>query len=111
MFKEAQYPSVFFGRLFSPRASSETFVEAVGKDLKVSADEDLIVEGSLLGRPTLTNEALLAEASRYPVSHSYSLFSLGFWGDFSSSPFLGPDEAFRVRERASSGLEGSKAAD
>ena len=51
----------------------------------------------------------MTKASRYPVSHSRSLFSLGFWGDFSSTLFLWPNEALLVPKRASSGLEGSVA--
>ena len=47
------------------------------------------------------------EASRYPVLHNLSLFSLGLRGSSSSTPFLGPDEALLVSEGASSGSEGS----
>ena len=50
----------------------------------------------------------MAEASKYPVSDSHSLFSLGFWGD-SPILFLGADEALLVPEGASSGSEGSVA--
>ena len=50
----------------------------------------------------------MAEASRYPISDSHSLFSLGFRGD-SSILFLGADEALLVPEGASSGSEGSVA--
>ena len=34
-------------------------MEAMGKEPEVLADEALTVEGSLSGRPTLTNEVLL----------------------------------------------------
>ena len=50
----------------------------------------------------------MAEASRYPVSDSHSLFSLGFRGD-SSILFLGANEALLVPEGASNGSEGSVA--
>ena len=78
-------------------------------ELVVLADEDFTPEGSLSSRPTITDEALMTKASRYPVSHSRSLFSLGFWGDFSSTLFLWPNEALLVPKRASNGLEGSVA--
>ena len=51
----------------------------------------------------------MAEASRYPVSHSRSLFSMGFRGESSFSLFLGLDEALLVSEGASSGSKGSMA--
>ena len=49
------------------------------------------VGGSSLGRLKLTDEALLDEAFRYPLSHKLSLLSLGPKVSSSSTPFLGPD--------------------
>ena len=48
-------------------------------------------------------------ASRYPVSHSKSLFSLGLHSNSSSTTFLGPDEVLVVREGDSGGLESPEA--
>ena len=72
----------------------------------VLADKDFNVGGSLSGRSTLTDEAVMDEASRYPVSHSRSLFSLGFQGVSSSTLFLGPVKALLVLEWASNGSKG-----
>ena len=82
---------------------------ALGLEQVVLADENFNAEGLLPSRSTLTDEALLDEASRYPVYHNHSLFSLGLRGVSSSTPFLGPDEALLVSEGASSGSEGSMA--
>ena len=64
------------------------------------------VGGSSLGRLKLTDEALLDEASRYPLRHKLSLLSLGL-GVSSSAPFLGLDLAMMGTKGASSGLVGS----
>ena len=64
------------------------------------------VGGSSLGRLKLTDEALLDEASRYPLRHKLSLLSLGL-GVSSSTPFLGLDLAMMGTKGASSGLVGS----
>ena len=65
------------------------------------------VGGSSLGRLKLTDEALLDEAFRYPLSHKLSLLSLGPKVSSSSTPFLGADVVEMGTERASSGLFGS----
>ena len=57
-FKEAHYPSIFFGWLFSPKAPLEIVTKATGKELVVLVDEDLPAGGSLSGRPMHTDKAL-----------------------------------------------------
>ncbi|RVX08890.1 hypothetical protein CK203_011084 [Vitis vinifera] len=65
------------------------------------------VGGSSLGRLKITDEALLDEASRYPLCHKLSLVSLGL-GFSSSSPFfLGPGVSVMGIEGASNGSVGS----
>ena len=103
--KEAH--SCLFGRLFSSRAIPESVVGALGLEQVELTDEDFNIGGSFPGYSALTDKALMDEASRYLVYHNHYLFSLGLRGYFSSTPFLGPDEALLVSEGACSGSEGS----
>ncbi|RVX09394.1 hypothetical protein CK203_015437 [Vitis vinifera] len=91
------------------RAIPESVVGALGLEQVELTDEDFNIGGSLPGCSALTDKALMDEASRYLVYHNHYLFSLGVRGCFSSTPFLGPDEALLVSEGACSGSEGSKA--
>ena len=49
----------------------------MGLEQELLAVEDVDAGGSILGRLKLTDEALMDEASKYPVLHNLSLFSLG----------------------------------
>lgn len=97
-----------FGRPLSSRASIELVGGAMGLEQELLPIEDADAGGLIPGRLKLTNEALLDEASRYPVLHNLSLSSLGLQGSSSSTtPLLGHAKALLVSERASSGSKGS----
>lgn len=101
-------PPSIFGRPFSSRAFTELVKGAVGLEQELLAIEYADIGGSIPGRLKFTNEALLDEASGYPVLQNLSLSSLGLQGSsYSTTPFLGHNKALLVSERASSGLEGS----
>ena len=89
--KEA-YPCLF-GWLFSSRAPLESIVGALGLEQVELADEDFNVGGSLPGRSTFTDEALMDEASRYPVYHN-RFFFFGASGCFFFYSFLGDQQSF-----------------
>ena len=97
-----------FGRPFSSRAFTELVKGVVGLEQELLAIKDANIGGSIPSRLKFTDEALLDEASRYPVLQNLSLSSLGLQGSSSSTtPFLGHAKALLVSERASSGSEGS----
>ena len=80
----------------------------MGLEQELLAIKDANIGGSIPSRLKFTDEALLDEASRYPVLQNLSLSSLGLQGSSSSiTPFLGHNKALLVSERASSGSEGS----
>ena len=102
---EAQ-PSLF-REPFLSRAPSEIVGDSARLEQELLAVEGADVRGSSLGRLKLTDEALLDEASKYPLSHKLSLLSLGPEVSSSSTPFLGPDVVEMGTKGASSGLFGS----
>ncbi|CBI38951.3 unnamed protein product, partial [Vitis vinifera] len=82
-----------FGWLFSSRAPLESIVGALGLEQVELADEDFNVGGSLPGRSTFTDKALMDEASRYPVYHN-RFFFFGASGCFFFYSFLRDQQSF-----------------
>ena len=61
---------------------------------------------SSLSRLKITDDALLDEASRYPLHLKLPIFSLGFGASSPSTPFMGPDGVVTGKVGVSSGLCG-----
>ena len=76
--KEAHPPVFLFGRLFSPRAPPKTIMGATGMEQELLADEDFNVGASFPGQPTLIDEVLMDEASKYLISHYRFFFLQGY---------------------------------
>ncbi|RVW41032.1 hypothetical protein CK203_069815 [Vitis vinifera] len=91
--------------------SSRALSESVG--IFAALEQELLAVGntggkvSSLDRLKPTDEALLDEASRYPLHLKVPIFSLGFRVSSPSTPFLGPDGVVMGKVGVSSGMLGA----
>ena len=102
----AAHPSPF-GEPVPSRAPFEFVGNNAGLEQELLAVGDTGGKVSSLGRLRLTDEALLDEASRYPLHLKLPILSLGLRVSSPSTPFLGPDVAVMGNEGVSSGMFGA----
>ena len=96
-----------FGEPVPSRAPSEFVRINAGLEQELLAVGDVDSKVSSLDRLKLTDEALLDEASRYPLHLKLPILSLGLGVSSPSTPFLGIDGAVMGKEGVSSGMFGA----
>ena len=96
-----------FGEPVPSRAPSEFVGNNAGLEQELLAVGDVGDKVSSLGRLKLTDEALLDEASRYPLHLKLLILSLGLGVSSPSTPFLGPDVVVLGKEGVSNGMCGA----
>ena len=82
-------------------------------EIFAALEQELLVVGNASGKVSSldrlkpTDEALLDEASKYPLHHKLPIFSLGFGVSSPSTPFLGLDGVVMGKVGVSSGMLGA----